>query len=57
MNMQVLEETKRVGIADMITANAENVERRVQEGFLALIMSGADAESTIELGRAAAGRQ
>ena len=40
MNMQVLEETKRVSIADMITANAENVERRVQEGFLALIMSG-----------------
>lgn len=56
MNLRVLEESKRVGVADMITANAENVERRVQEGFLALLMSGPDADSTIEIGRAAAGR-
>lgn len=57
MNMKVLEESKRVGVADMITANAENIERRVQEGFLALLMSGPDADTTIELGRTAAGRQ
>jgi len=57
MNMRVLEESKRVGIADMITANMDNVEQRVEEGFLALLMSGLDADPTIELGRAAAGRQ
>ena len=56
-NIKVLDETKRVGIADMITANANNVEQRVQEGFLALLMSGDQADSTIELGRTAAGRQ
>ncbi len=56
-NLKVLAESKRVGIADMITANAGSVEGRVSDGFLALLMSGPDADSTIELGIAAAGRQ
>ena len=56
-NMKVLAESKRAGIADMITANDSSVEQRVQEGFLALLITGAEPDPTIELGRAAAGRQ
>jgi hypothetical protein len=55
-NMRVLAESKRVGLADMITANAGDVERRVREGFLALLMQGPTADEVITLGRAAAGR-
>jgi len=36
----VLERAKRVGVADMITANSEDIAQRVQEGFLALLMQG-----------------
>lgn len=53
---QVLVETKRVKIANMLTANAKDVEQRVKEGFLALLMQGAQADEAIKLGRAAAGR-
>ena len=53
---QVLEETKRVKIANMLTANAKDVEQRVKEGFLALLMQGAQADEAIKIGRAAAGR-
>ena len=53
---QVLEETKRVKIANMLTANAKDVEQRVKEGFLALLMQGAQADEEIKIGRAAAGR-
>jgi 2-keto-3-deoxy-L-rhamnonate aldolase RhmA len=53
---QVLEETKRVRIANMLTANAKDVEQRVKEGFLALLMQGAQADEAIKIGRAAAGR-
>ena len=53
---QVLEETKRVKIANMLTANAKDVEQRVKEGFLALLMMGAQADEAIKIGRAAAGR-
>ena len=56
-NQEVLAETKRAGIANMTVAGADNVEQRVSEAFSALLMSGAQADSTIELGRAAAGRQ
>lgn len=55
-NMRVLREADRVGLPDMITANAETVARRIDEGFLGLLMSGADANAHIEVGRAAAGR-
>ena len=53
---QVLVETKRMKIANMLTANAKDVETRVKEGFLALLMQGAQADEAIKIGRAAAGR-
>jgi 2-keto-3-deoxy-L-rhamnonate aldolase RhmA len=53
---QILAETRRVRIADMLTANPSDVEKRVQEGFLALLMQGPTADEAIRLGRAAAGR-
>ena len=53
---QVLVETKRVKIANMLTANAKDVETRVKEGFLALLMQGAQADEAITIGRAAAKR-
>ena len=56
-NQKVLAEAKRVGIANMTVAGADDVEQRVGEGFSALLMSGDQADSTIELGRVAAGRQ
>ena len=54
---QVLVETKRVKLANMLTANAKDVEQRVKEGFLALLMQGAQADEAITVGRAAARRQ
>jgi 2-keto-3-deoxy-L-rhamnonate aldolase RhmA len=53
---QILAETRRVKIADMLTANPADVEKRVKEGFLALLMQGPTADQAITLGRAAAGR-
>lgn len=35
---------------------AENIEQRVQEGFLALLLQGPSADETVRIGRAAAGR-
>ncbi len=55
-NQDVLSHAKRVGVADMITANARDIEERVQQGFLGLLMQGPDAEDVIRIGRAAAGR-
>ena len=48
---QVLVETKRMKIANMLTANAKDVETRVKEGFLALLMQGAQADEAIKIGR------
>jgi len=53
---QVLAETMRAGLVNMLTANASDVEQRVAEGFLALLMQGAGADEAIRIGRAAAGR-
>ncbi len=55
-NQRVLAAAKRIGAADMITANSNDVAGRVEEGFLALLMQGASADQAIEIGRAAAGR-
>lgn len=52
----VLVETKRVKIANMLTANAKDVEQRVKEGFMALLMQGPQGDEAIKIGRAAAGR-
>lgn len=53
---QVLVESKRVKIANMLTANAKDVEQRIKEGFNALLMNGPQADEAIKIGRAAAGR-
>ena len=58
-NLQVLAEAEANGLADMITANAQDIARRVEEGFLGLLMQGPTAnaaDETILIGRAAAGR-
>jgi len=53
---KVLAEAKRAKLADMLTANPQDVEQRVKEGFLALLMQGPAADEAIRIGRAAAGR-
>lgn len=55
-NMEVLSHAKRVGLPDMITANAGDVARRIDEGFLGLLMNGPEADAHIQVGRAHAGR-
>lgn len=54
--LQILEESRRVKIHNMLTANTRDVEQRVKEGFTALLMNGPQADEAIKLGRAAAGR-
>ncbi|MEY2487340.1 MAG: hypothetical protein QOH39_2988 [Verrucomicrobiota bacterium] len=53
---KVLAETKRTKLADMLTADPKDVDQRVKEGFLALLMQGPAADDAVKLGRAAAGR-
>lgn len=55
-NQKILAETKRAKLVNMLTANAQDVEQRVKEGFLALLGQGAAADEMIRIGRAAAGR-
>src|SRR5262245_14635409 len=53
---RVLTESKRTHLVNMLTASPLDVEKRVKEGFLALLTQGQAADETIRLGRAAAGR-
>lgn len=53
---QVLSETKRLKLANMLPANVKDVEQRVKEGFLAILGNGPQADEMIKIGRAAAGR-
>ncbi len=53
---KVLAETKRAGLPNMLTANAKDVEERIKEGFLGLLMQGQGADEAIAIGRKAAGR-
>jgi 2-keto-3-deoxy-L-rhamnonate aldolase RhmA len=53
---KILAEAKRAKLPDMLTANPQDVEQRVKEGFLALLMQGPTADEAIRIGRAAAGR-
>ena len=53
---QVLAESRRVKIANMLPANAKDVEQRIKEGFLAILGQGPQADEMIKIGRAAAGR-
>jgi 2-keto-3-deoxy-L-rhamnonate aldolase RhmA len=55
-NQKILAETKRVRLVNMLTASPQDVERRVKEGFLALLAQGSAADETIKLGRTDAGR-
>lgn len=55
-NQEVLRQATRVGRPDMITANSQDVVRRIDEGFLGLLMSGAQADEAIRMGREHAGR-
>lgn len=56
LNMEVLAAAREAGYADMITADADNVAQRVEQGFLALLMFGPQADEAIRIGREAAGR-
>ena len=53
---QVLAETTRVKLANMLPANVKDVEQRIKEGFLAILGQGPQADEMIKIGRAAAGR-
>jgi 2-keto-3-deoxy-L-rhamnonate aldolase RhmA len=53
---KVLAETKRTRLVNMLTATTQDIEKRVEEGFLALLAQGQDADGAIRLGRAAARR-
>jgi beta-lactamase class D/2-keto-3-deoxy-L-rhamnonate aldolase RhmA len=53
---KVLAEARRAKLADMLTANPQDVAQRVKEGFLALLMQGPTADEAITIGRAAASR-
>ena len=54
---EILRHSERVGLPNMITANAQDVEQRLDEGFLGLLMSGPGADEAIRVGRVASGRQ
>jgi hypothetical protein len=53
---KVLAETKRTRLPNMLTANAKDVEQRIKEGFLGLLMQGQGADEAITIGRKVAGR-
>ena len=53
---QVLAETRRLRLANMLPATVKDVEQRVKEGFSAILGQGAQADEMIKIGRAAAGR-
>ncbi len=53
---KVLAETKRTRLPNMLTANTQDVEQRIKEGFLGLLMQGQAADEAIKVGRKAAGR-
>ncbi len=52
-NQEILAETKRVKLVNMLTADAKDVAQRVKEGFLGLLVPN---DEVIKAGRAAAGR-
>jgi 2-keto-3-deoxy-L-rhamnonate aldolase RhmA len=52
----ILGETKRAKLVNMLTASTQDVEKRVKEGFLAILAQGQDPDAAISLGRKAAGR-
>jgi len=55
-SLEVLRHAQAAGAPDMITAGIDDVEQRLEEGYLALLMQGASADEAIRAGRALAGR-
>ena len=53
---KILAASKLAKMADMLTANTRDIEQRVKEGFLALLMQGPASDETIKIGLKAAGR-
>lgn len=53
---KILAETKRVKLVNMLTATTQDVEKRVTEGFLGLLVQGQNLDEAITMGRAVAGR-
>lgn len=53
----VLVESKRAKLVNMLTTSTRDVEQRVKQGFLALIAQGQNADEAIKTGRAVAGRE
>lgn len=56
-SLEVLRHARTVGAPDMITAGVDDVEQRLAEGYLALLMQGDGADEAIRVGRAAARRR
>jgi 2-keto-3-deoxy-L-rhamnonate aldolase RhmA len=52
---KVLAETKRVKMPNMLTATTQDVEKRLKEGFLAILAQGQNPDEAIRIGRAVAG--
>jgi 2-keto-3-deoxy-L-rhamnonate aldolase RhmA len=53
---QVLAETRRLKLGNMLPATVKDVEQRVKDGFNAVLGNGPQADEMIKVGRAAAGR-
>lgn len=53
---KVLAESKRVRLVNMLTATTDDVQQRLNEGFLAILAQGRDPDQAIRIGRAAVGR-
>ena len=53
---KILAAAKTAKLADMLTAGVRDIEQRVKEGFLALLMQGPTADEAIKIGLKAAGR-
>jgi 2-keto-3-deoxy-L-rhamnonate aldolase RhmA len=49
---KVLAETKRVKMPNMLTATTQDVEKRLKEGFLAILAQGQNPDEAIRIGRA-----
>lgn len=54
--MQVLAEATAAGLTSMMTANPDNIDQRMEEGFLGILTMGASADDVIRRGRELAGR-
>ena len=48
---QVLTETKRAKLPNMLTATTQDVEQRLKEGFLGILAQGQDPDEAIKIGR------